>query len=110
MTDPITLTLKPGDRIRQDGQSYIVGETAGDVAATPIETKAQTNRWLALRCSSQSCRDEQAANRKGRAKFQVFRTTRLACNNVDPYAAFPICGVCKDACLEFVPVDEPEEE
>jgi hypothetical protein len=82
-----TITLNPGDKVRQDGKSYkVVGQAIADVELT--EVKAQSNHHRAFECSEVKCREYQVST-----NGKVF-TARTGAQNIASKDGLPKCQYC----------------
>lgn len=84
-----TITLSPGSKVRQDGATYRVVDTAS-IEGELIEVKAQKNRHLSCECTNEDCRAKQM-EKAGR----LVTSCRVSdSRNKAKYDAWPACGWC----------------
>lgn len=94
-----TVELTPGTRVRSEGKTFKVEETA-IISGTLVETKAQKNRHAKLACQSAKCLERQAEIKHDTS----VRVSNLA--SCQKHGIYPQCGLCGEPLGIVAPVTE----
>ena len=83
------IIIEPGTKIRQDGKSYRVTDTAV-VSGQLEEVKQQTNRHRAIWCPDPECRETQIKVKRERGSKRASYDILRGCD----LSTMPQCGTC----------------